>query len=252
VALIGNYVELCHDRDFEFLGDGLSEGVGRLLIRPSAEKIRASNGCAYTIGCQRQCYQACQRTDVRATKRPCESSRSPGAERQLFWSHMRRQATNSEPAPTGAATPVMVRSGSPVWVMAALLVLLTGGLIVGLTVLLFVERRRYPFLLVGWLWFCGTLVPVIGLVQMGSQAMADRYTYIPSLGVLVLAVWGVCELGKGWHYRVVALSLAGSTAIVLCMALTRQRLGHWNRTSINRRRIDAGLGLMFQGFCAPC
>ena len=125
MALIGNYVELCHDRDFDFLGYGLSEGVGRLLIRPSAKKIRASNGCAYTSGCQRQCYQACQHTDVRATKRPCESSRSPGAERQLFRSHMRRPATNSEPAPTGAATPVMVRSGSMVWEMAALLVLLT-------------------------------------------------------------------------------------------------------------------------------
>ena len=109
-------------------------------------------------------------------------------------------------------------------------VLLAGGLIVGLSVLLFVERRRYPFLLVGWLWFCGTLVPVIGLVQMGSQAMADRYTYIPSLGVLVLAVWGVYELSKSWHYRVVALSLAESTAIVLCMALTRQQLGHWKNS----------------------
>ena len=107
-------------------------------------------------------------------------------------------------------------------------VVLAGGLIVGLSVLLFVQWRRYPFLLMGWLWFCGTLVPVIGLVQMGrQQAMADRYSYIPSLGVLVLAVWGVCELTKSWHYRVVALSLAGSTAIVLCLALTRQQLGSW-------------------------
>ena len=106
-------------------------------------------------------------------------------------------------------------------------VLLAGGLIVGLSVLLFVQRRRYPFLLMGWLWFCGTLVPVIGLVQMGGQAMADRYSYIPSLGVLVLAVWGVYELTKSWHYRVVAWSVAGSTAVVLCLALTRQQLGHW-------------------------
>jgi Flp pilus assembly protein TadD len=107
-------------------------------------------------------------------------------------------------------------------------VLLAGGLIAGVSVLLFVERRRYPFLLMGWLWFCGTLVPVIGLVQMGvQQAMADRYAYIPSLGVLVLAVWGVCELTKSWHYRVVALTVAGSAAFVLCLALTRQQLGYW-------------------------
>ena len=56
--------------------------------------------------------------------------------------------------------------------------------------LLWVKRRRSPALLVGWLWFLGTLVPVIGLVQVGEQAMADRYSYLPSLGVLVLAVWG--------------------------------------------------------------
>ena len=93
--------------------------------------------------------------------------------------------------------------------------------------LLFVQRRRYPFLLMGWLWFCGTLVPVIGLVQVGGQAMADRYTYIPSLGVLVLAVWGVYELTRRWHYHVIALSVAGSAAIVLCLALTRQQLGYW-------------------------
>jgi hypothetical protein len=84
-------------------------------------------------------------------------------------------------------------------------VLLAGGLIVGLSVLLFVQRRRYPFLLMGWLWFCGTLVPVIGLVQVGGQAMADRYAYIPSLGVLLLAVWGVNELTKSWPYHVVAV-----------------------------------------------
>ena len=62
---------------------------------------------------------------------------------------------------------------------------------------------------------------------MGGQAMAERYMYIPSLGVLVLAIWGVYELTKSWHYRVVAWSVAGSTAVVLCLVLTRQQLGHW-------------------------
>ncbi len=61
----------------------------------------------------------------------------------------------------------------------------------------------------GWLWFLGTLVPVIGLVQVGGQAMADRYTYLPSLGVLILAVWGAYELTRGWRYQVMALAVAG-------------------------------------------
>src|ERR1035438_4190620 len=59
-------------------------------------------------------------------------------------------------------------------------VLLAGALIVGVSVLLFLERRHYPCLLMGWLWYCGTLVPVIGLVQSGEQAMADRFTYVRS------------------------------------------------------------------------
>ena len=80
-------------------------------------------------------------------------------------------------------------------------VLLAGGLMLGISVLLFVQRRRYPFLLMGWLWFCGTLVPVIGLVQVGAHAMADRYTYIPSLGVLILAVWGAYELTRRWRHQ---------------------------------------------------
>ena len=106
-------------------------------------------------------------------------------------------------------------------------VLLAGVLLLGISLLLIVKRQRYPFLMMGWLWFCGTLVPVIGLVQVGGQAMADRYTYIPSLGVLVLAIWGAYELVRRWRYYAIALSVAGSAVIVVCMTLARQQLGHW-------------------------
>ena len=106
-------------------------------------------------------------------------------------------------------------------------VFFAGGLIVGISVLLYVKRRRYPFLLMGWLWFCGTLVPVIGLVQVGEQAMADRYTYIPSLGMLIVVIWGAYELTRSWRYQELALSVAGCAVIVLCLGLTRQQLGYW-------------------------
>ena len=79
----------------------------------------------------------------------------------------------------------------------------------------------------GWLWYCGTLVPVIQLVQTGVHAMADRYTYIPSVGVLVLAIWGAHDLTRCWRYQVLALLAAGGAAALLCFALTRQQLGHW-------------------------
>ena len=106
-------------------------------------------------------------------------------------------------------------------------VLLAGGVILSISVLLVVWRRQSPFLLMGWLWFVGTLVPVIGLVQVGDQAMADRYTYIPSLGVLILAIWGAHELTRRWPYGLTALSVVGSAAIVLCLGLTQQQLGYW-------------------------
>ena len=106
-------------------------------------------------------------------------------------------------------------------------VLLAGGLTFGLSAVFFAMRRRYPFLLVGWLWFCGTLVPVIGLVQVGVQAMADRYTYLPCLGVLILVIWGAYEPARRWQYGVMALSVAGSAAVVLCAGLARQQLSKW-------------------------
>ena len=106
-------------------------------------------------------------------------------------------------------------------------VLLAGGLLLGISVFLMVKRGQYPFLLVGWLWYCGTLVPVIGLVQVGFHAMADRYTYIPSVGLLILAIWGAYELARRWRYHVIALSVAGSAALVCCMALTCRQIGYW-------------------------
>jgi Flp pilus assembly protein TadD len=105
--------------------------------------------------------------------------------------------------------------------------LLAGLLIVTVSALLLGRWRQYPFLLMGWLWYLGTLVPVIGLVQAGDQSMADRYTYIPSLGVWILAVWGGYELTRRRRCLMSALALAGLAAIVACLALTRQQLGYW-------------------------
>ena len=106
-------------------------------------------------------------------------------------------------------------------------VLLAGVFLCGISALLFMMRERYPFLLMGWLWFAGTLAPVIGLVQVGGQAMADRYTYIPSLGLLILTIWGAYELTRCWRHQVIGLSVAGLAAIILCCAATRQQLGYW-------------------------
>jgi tetratricopeptide (TPR) repeat protein len=78
------------------------------------------------------------------------------------------------------------------WGGAALLLVLVSG------AACWAAARGQPWFLVGWLWFLGTLVPVIGLVQVGRQALADRYTYLPSIGLAVLAVWGIAALAERW------------------------------------------------------
>jgi len=106
-------------------------------------------------------------------------------------------------------------------------VLLAGGLLLGISMLLFVQRRRHPFFLMGWMWFLGMLVPVIGLVQVGSQAMADRYAYLPSLGISISVIWGACELTRNWRGQAVGLPVLGAVALILCLAVTRQQIGYW-------------------------
>jgi tetratricopeptide (TPR) repeat protein len=87
--------------------------------------------------------------------------------------------------------------------------------------------RDRPWLTVGWLWFLGTLVPVIGLVQVGSQAMADRYTYVPMIGLSVAVAWSARELiGRfdGWRTAIATLSLL---VIASWTALTWRQVGFW-------------------------
>jgi tetratricopeptide (TPR) repeat protein len=85
-------------------------------------------------------------------------------------------------------------------------------------------RRRAPYLLAGWLWYLGTLVPVLGLVQVGEQAMADRYTYFPQVGVLVALSWGVADLAAG---RGTLATLAAAAAALALATLTFGRLQLW-------------------------
>jgi tetratricopeptide (TPR) repeat protein len=86
-------------------------------------------------------------------------------------------------------------------------------------------RRRAPYLLAGWLWYLGTLVPVIGLVQVGSQARADRYTYFPQVGVLLAACWGAADLARG--RPLVAFAAAAAAAAALA-AVTRAQVPVWH------------------------
>src|SRR5207302_2279445 len=77
-----------------------------------------------------------------------------------------------------------------------------------------VWRKRYPFSMTGWLWFLGMLVPMIGLVQVGPQARADRYTYLPGIGLDIVATWGAIELAKRWRHNKTLLASFGALIII--------------------------------------
>ncbi|MFZ0798330.1 MAG: tetratricopeptide repeat protein [Terriglobales bacterium] len=94
-------------------------------------------------------------------------------------------------------------------------------LIVALTTLAVIFRRNRPFF-VGWFWFLGTMVPMIGLVQVGVQAMADRYAYIPLLGIFVIVCWGATDLINIWHVPT-AVSVVGTAAILVTMGFALHR-----------------------------
>jgi hypothetical protein len=98
---------------------------------------------------------------------------------------------------------------------------LSAFVIVALTILAVIFRPRRPFF-VGWFWFLGTLVPMIGLVQVGVQAMADRYAYIPLLGIFVVVCWSAADLINVWHVPA-AVSAVGAAAILITMGFALHR-----------------------------
>jgi protein O-mannosyl-transferase len=101
------------------------------------------------------------------------------------------------------------------------------AMLAAITWLVIRARRRQPYLLVGWLWYLGTLVPVIGLVQVGSQSMADRYTYVPLIGVFVMGVWGVSDVVARWAGRRVALPVAAGAILIACTVATQAQVMYW-------------------------
>jgi tetratricopeptide (TPR) repeat protein len=93
---------------------------------------------------------------------------------------------------------------------------------------------------VGWLWYLGTLVPVIGLVQVGEQAMADRYTYVPLIGLFIVVVWGFADLVKGWRSRRWVVSVSAAVMVLALMAGSWLQVAHWkNSVKLFKHALDA-------------
>ena len=120
-------------------------------------------------------------------------------------------------------------------------VAMAAAILVAITALAWRHRRQDPAPLIGWLWYLGTLVPVIGLVQVGRQAMADRYTYVPFIGLFIAIAWAGPRLRRSTASRLVTAGAAGAI-VVACIAVTRAQVQHWqNNTTFWTRAIAVTL-----------
>ena len=101
------------------------------------------------------------------------------------------------------------------------------ALLLAATAAAFAWRRNHPWLLVGWLWFLGMLVPVIGIVQVGTQSMADRYTYLPQIGIAVIVAWTAAELAAQSHWAKPVVATAAVLAIAVLASCGWRQVGFW-------------------------
>jgi protein O-mannosyl-transferase len=102
--------------------------------------------------------------------------------------------------------------------------------LVAVSVLVWQSRQRHPYAIIGWLWFLGTLVPVIGLVQVGPQGMADRYAYIPTIGIFVLLVWGFKDWASPRPWISKSIKPIAFVVLAYLAVLTFRQIGYWRST----------------------
>jgi tetratricopeptide (TPR) repeat protein len=130
--------------------------------------------------------------------------------------------------PAGLATSYPYpNNGLPMWKVCAALVAL-----VAVTAMVVACRQKRPFLLVGWLWYLGMLLPAIGIIQISYYARADRYTYLPEIGLAVAATWAVADLSARWKHRQIALGTLMGAVISLLMVCGYIQTSYWKDSEV--------------------
>ncbi|MHC4396114.1 MAG: tetratricopeptide repeat protein [Planctomycetota bacterium] len=104
------------------------------------------------------------------------------------------------------------------------------AILVAVTVYIIYTAKQRRYLAVGWFWYLGTLVPVIGFVQVGLQAMADRYTYLPSIGFFIMVAFGAAELSATRRFRNKSLAITAAIVLTILLFCTRVQLRHWQNS----------------------
>jgi tetratricopeptide (TPR) repeat protein len=143
--------------------------------------------------------------------------------------------------PAGLAAPYpLVPGGQPTWKICLAVVLLAA-----ISAVVLAWRKKSPWLLIGWLWYLGMLFPVIGIFQISSDAAhADRYTYLPEIGLVIAGAWAVAEWSMGWSHRQVVLGGMMATVMVALIALGHIQTSYWcNDTSLWTRALACTPGI---------
>jgi hypothetical protein len=109
-------------------------------------------------------------------------------------------------------------------------VLAGAAVLLAVTLLARRETGRRPWLMAGWLWFVGTLVPVIGFAQGGRQAWADRFSYFPHVGLFLVLAWGAAELASRLRMRAAVQASVGALVLVGLVGMTQAQVGHWRNS----------------------
>jgi protein O-mannosyl-transferase len=114
--------------------------------------------------------------------------------------------------------------------ISILYAVVSAGFLLAVTMLIFRFAKERRYLVVGWLWYLGTLVPVIGLIQVGAQAMADRYTYVTLTGLFIIVAWGMPDLLAKWQYKKTTLTLSALLVISALSICTHFQLRYWQNS----------------------
>ncbi len=125
-------------------------------------------------------------------------------------------------------------SSTPLWQFAC-----ASAVLGGITVLTVKRHRRNPYLLFGWLWYLFTILPVLGIVTIGPPRMADRFTYLPLIGIYVMIVWGGCDIVSKWRYFKTRLAVLATVWLLVLASLAWVQTGHWKNSEVLYRHAIA-------------
>lgn len=190
---------------------GRREGIGRLILEKVPFFILAAGSSAVTYLAQQAGGAMSNLDAVSFGYRVCNALAAYlGYVEKLLWPH---NLAFFYPRPH-------------TWPMG---VVIGGGILLpAVTIAVALWGKRRPYLAVGWFWFVGTLVPVIGLVQVGAASIADRYTYVPGIGLFIIVAWGMSDLVAGMPRRQLTLQMVGGATLAACLLIASVQLKYWH------------------------